>query len=58
MTAPLRKEPYGTSPDGQSIVLLDKREGRALWRSMRVDDVESYLAKYGGNLLPPPSKVN
>jgi LCP family protein required for cell wall assembly len=58
MTAPLKKDPYGTSPDGQSIVLLDKREGAALWRSMRMDDVDRYLDEYGGNLLPPRNQVN
>jgi LCP family protein required for cell wall assembly len=58
MTAPLAKEPYGTSPTGESIVRLNHKEGDALWRSMRTDNVQHYLHKYGGNLLPNKREVN
>jgi LCP family protein required for cell wall assembly len=58
MTAPLAKNPYGTSPDGESIVRLDKREGAALWEFMRRDNMQRYLKEFGGNLLPPQKQVN
>jgi LCP family protein required for cell wall assembly len=58
MTTPLAKNPYGTAPNGESIVRLNKEEGAALWRSMRQDNMQRYLDKYGGNLLPPEKKVN
>ena len=58
LTLPRAKDAYDTSPDGQSIVRLNEREAEALWRSMRTDDMQSYLEKYGGSVLPDPKHVN
>jgi LCP family protein required for cell wall assembly len=44
--------------NGSSVVRLDQVESRALFRSLRHDDIESYLKKYGGDTLPSPEKVN
>lgn len=40
-----------------SVVLLRKREAEALWESLRADDVQGYLARYGGDTLPKAGKV-
>jgi LCP family protein required for cell wall assembly len=58
MTAPLARNPYGTSPDGESIVLLNKRRCAQLWDAMRVDKVQSYLKRHPGSLLPGKKQVD
>jgi LCP family protein required for cell wall assembly len=39
------------------VVVLKKKESNALWKSVRDDDVQAYLDKYGGDRLPDASKV-
>jgi len=55
LTAPTR----GTREvdDIGDVVVLKKRECRALWESLRSDDVQSYLRTYGGETLPAADKV-
>lgn len=43
--------------DAGSVVLLAKKEARALWEALREDDVPGYLDEYGGDLLPEAGKV-
>jgi LCP family protein required for cell wall assembly len=43
--------------DVGSVVRLERRESRALWRALRRDDVTGYLQRYGGDVLPKSSKV-
>jgi LCP family protein required for cell wall assembly len=40
-----------------SVVLLRKREAEALWESLRADDVQGYLDRYGGDTLPESGRV-
>jgi len=40
-----------------SVVVLQRGEARALWESLRTDDVQSYLDTYGGDTLPAADKV-
>jgi hypothetical protein len=58
LTAPSQPDAIDTTPDGQSIVRLDKRECAALWEALRKDDMDSYLAEYGGDVLPRERQVN
>jgi LCP family protein required for cell wall assembly len=55
LTAPTR----GTSEiEGVgSVVLLKRREARALWDSLRADDIQGYLDEYGGDTLPASRRV-
>jgi LCP family protein required for cell wall assembly len=39
------------------VVLLKKHASKALWRSLRADDVQSYLKAHGGDTLPAADKV-
>jgi LCP family protein required for cell wall assembly len=43
--------------DVGDVVLLKKHDSRALWKSLRSDDVQSYLKTYGGDTLPATDKV-
>lgn len=45
LTAPLER--YDTTDDGQSIVVLDRLQSRALWRSVKNDQVSKYVRRYG-----------
>lgn len=45
LTAPLKR--YDYTDDGQSIVLLDGRQSRVLWRAVEKDRVSKYLRRYG-----------
>jgi anionic cell wall polymer biosynthesis LytR-Cps2A-Psr (LCP) family protein len=45
LTAPLKR--YDTTDDGQSIVVLDRLQSKALWRSVKNDQVSKYVRKYG-----------
>jgi len=56
LTAPTRgtKEIDGVG----DVVLLKRHESRALWKSLRTDDVQSYLDTYGGDTLPAANKVH
>jgi len=56
LTAPLGG--YGTSPDGQSIVRLDKKQSRALFRGLRDDDIDRYLKRYPDQQLPDDQSIN
>jgi LCP family protein required for cell wall assembly len=40
-----------------NVVTLKKKESRALWRSLRDDDVQAYLDQYGGDTLPEAGDV-
>jgi len=40
-----------------NVVVLKKKESNALWKSVRDDDVQAYLNKYGGDRLPDASQV-
>jgi hypothetical protein len=55
LTAPTR----GTEEvDGVGdVVLLKRHESKALWKSIRTDNVHSYLHTYGGDTLPAANKV-
>jgi LCP family protein required for cell wall assembly len=55
LTAPMRG--YDDVDGVGSVVLLDRTEGRVLWRSVRDDDVTSYLDRYGGDTLPAADRV-
>ena len=48
----------GTTPDGQSIVKLDKKQCKALWKAVGDDDIQRYLDTYGGNTLGSAENVN
>lgn len=39
------------------VVLLAPKESRALWESLRADDVQAYLDRYGGDTLPDSGQV-
>ena len=56
LTAPFAG--YDTTPDGQSVVLLKTKESHALWRSIKNDDIQSYIDKYGGDTLQGADHVN
>ncbi|MGH3354793.1 MAG: LCP family protein [Nocardioidaceae bacterium] len=56
LTAPMAG--YGTTPDGQSVVRLDKKESDALFDAVRQDHIKSYIRKFGGERLPGANKVN
>jgi LCP family protein required for cell wall assembly len=45
VTVPMLR--YGTSPDGQSIVVPDLKQTRALFDAVSHDDIQSYIKKYG-----------
>jgi len=56
LTAPVRGL---DSIDGVgSVVLLDEREGTALWQAIAEDDMQGYLEEYGGERLGDASTVN
>lgn len=55
ITAPMRG--YADIDGVGSVVRLDKRECRALWDSVRNDNVDSYLRRYGGDVLPDSDKI-
>jgi LCP family protein required for cell wall assembly len=40
-----------------NVVVLRKKESRALWESLRDDDVQAYLDEYGGERLPQSDQV-
>jgi len=56
LTAPFAG--YDTTPDGQSVVLLKTKESHALWQSIKNDDIQSYIDKYGGDTLQGADHVN
>jgi LCP family protein required for cell wall assembly len=41
-----------------SVVLLEKRESKALWRALAEDDMQSYLDEYGGTRLGDPGTIH
>lgn len=41
-----------------SVVLLDQRESKALWKALAQDDMQSYLDKYGGTRLGEPGTIH
>ncbi|MGH3497834.1 MAG: LCP family protein [Nocardioidaceae bacterium] len=45
LTAPMKA--YGTTSSGESVVLLNKKQCAALWRSVANDNIDAYLKKYG-----------
>ncbi len=49
---------YATTPSGQSIVTLKKKESHALWTAIKNDDIQSYIDKYGGDTLPSEDHIN
>jgi LCP family protein required for cell wall assembly len=55
LTAPVRG--VADKEDVGSVVLLERRESRALWRAVRRDDVAGYLHRYGGDRLPESDEV-
>ncbi|MDP9444820.1 MAG: LCP family protein [Actinomycetota bacterium] len=55
LTAPTRG--YRDVQGIGSVVLLAQKESRALWRSLRTDDVGAYLDKYGGERLPDAAAI-
>jgi LCP family protein required for cell wall assembly len=48
----------GYTPDGQSIVKLDKQKCKALWKAVGADDIQLYLEKYGGDKLGSAHNIN
>jgi LCP family protein required for cell wall assembly len=40
-----------------NVVVLDRKEGEALWEAVRDDDIEDYLQEYGGDTLQRADKV-
>ena len=57
LTAPFGS--FGTTSAGSSIVHLDADQSDELWRSVRDDDIDAYLEKYGAEAgtLPGPDEV-
>jgi LCP family protein required for cell wall assembly len=55
LTAPLGRY---DEVDGQSVVRLKRRESQALFDAVRMDDIDSYLRRYGGDQLPAPGSVD
>lgn len=55
LTTPIRG--YATRGDAGSVVLLDRKESHALWRSVRTDNVNHYLTTYGGDRLPQADNI-
>ena len=49
---------YGTTSDGQSIVELNKKECKALWKAIGDDNIQGYIDKYGGDTLGNAQNVN
>jgi LCP family protein required for cell wall assembly len=49
---------YGTTSDGQSIVELNKKECKALWKAIGSDNIQAYIDKYGGDTLGKAQNVN
>lgn len=58
LTVPLKR--YGYSSDGQSIVVVDKTQTRALFDAVAHDDIQSYIKKYGSqaDVLGKQTTVN
>ena len=43
------KAGYGTTPDGQSVVLHDEQQTKALFRAVENDKIGAYIRKYGSD---------
>ncbi|MPZ62615.1 MAG: LytR family transcriptional regulator [Propionibacteriales bacterium] len=43
--------------DVGNVVLLDKKEGKALWTALRKSNLHKYLNKYGGERLGEPDEI-
>lgn len=41
-----------------SVVLLEPKESKALWKALAEDDMQSYIQAYGGDQLGDPGSVN
>ncbi|MGH8879747.1 MAG: LCP family protein [Stackebrandtia sp.] len=55
LTTPIRG--YATRGDAGDVVLLQRKETRALWRSIRNDNIDNYLTTYGGETLPEADQI-
>jgi len=55
LTAPLGR--YDTSDNGQSVVLLDPKKSKALWRALADGELDRYAARHSGDTLRKPDKV-
>lgn len=58
LTAPFGS--FDTTSAGASIVRLDEKQADDLWEAIREDDIDAYIATYGGEagILPAPQSIN